>query len=345
MHIYFKGLIVITTKSSMQDIADKLGISKNAVSLALNHKPGVSDELRSRIFETAEQLQYRTEPKNKKRNNLVILLPSFIQNDNPFYYEIFWAIEKRAAENGYNAIVCSITPDMADQLVLPDLYHELTFHGILIVGEFGLHYAKKLQSLGIPLVAVDNDYDSLQLDAVVTANAEGAYRLVSHLIDNGHRSIGFIGDIDSSKKFKERWYGYQNAMNAASLQIEKNHCILNKPAIDDLNAIDSTPTAWFCANDRIAIRIIQMLNSQGRQVPEAVSVVGFDDIEAASMISPRLTTIQVQREQLGIEAVDYLIRKIDQGGMHLIPSKLSIYGQLIERESSAAIPLTPTKKA
>ncbi|MCY9664002.1 LacI family DNA-binding transcriptional regulator [Paenibacillus alginolyticus] len=335
----------MNSKTSMQDIADKLGISKNAVSLALNNKAGVSEELRFRIFEAANQLNYRTDSKTKKkRGNLLVLIPENIRNDKIFYYEVFWSIEKRAKEHGYNAIICGVTQEMEDQLILPELYHEIDFQGMLLVGVLHLNYVRKLFDLGIPLVSVDHYYDSLQLDAVVTANAEEAYKIVSHLIDKGHKQIGFIGAISKSKSFKERWSGYQNAMSDAELAIDMNHNIINiinpspleelnfTPAqiADHLDAMTSMPTAWFCADDRIAISFIQILISKGYKVPADISVVGFGDIEAAQLIAPRLTTIQVQLEKLGYEAVDFLIRKIDFGGS---PAKVSIYGELIERDS------------
>ncbi|GGI47032.1 LacI family transcriptional regulator [Paenibacillus marchantiophytorum] len=332
------------SKTSMQDIADRLGISKNAVSLALNHKAGVSEELRARVFEAANLLNYRTEPRNRRKpQHLLVLIPEFIRNDTIFYYEVFWSIEKRAKEHGYTAILCGVTKDMEQQFILPELYHEMVFHGMLMIGVFHTDYARMLHELGAPLVTVDHYYDSLQLDAVVTANAEEAYKLTSHLIARGHKRIGFIGSESMTKSFKERWTGFQNAMSDARLTIDMNHCIAGFAPLETLHASpddsalaefvhkrQSLPTAIICANDRIAISLIQILLAQGYQVPDDISVAGFDDIEAAQMITPRLTTIQVQRELLGCEAVDFLIRKIDFGGS---PSKISIYGQLIERDS------------
>ncbi|WP_175532163.1 LacI family DNA-binding transcriptional regulator [Paenibacillus sp. yr247] len=336
----------MNSKTSMQDIADRLGISKNAVSLALNHKAGVSEELRSRVFEAANQLKYRTEPKNKKKlRHLLVLIPEYMRNDKTFYYELFWSIEKRAKESGYATIICGVTKEMEQQLILPDLYHEMVFNGMLIIGVLEVDYVRKLFELGTPLVTVDHYYDSLQLDAVVTANAEEAYKIATYLIDKGHQRIGFIGSINRTKSFKDRWSGFQYAMSDAGLTIDMNHCIADSPPLEVLDsnpdelasfldAITSMPTAWFCANDRIAISLIQILISKGYKVPDDISIVGFDDIEAAEMIAPRLTTIQVQREQLGIEAVDFLIRKIDYGGS---PSKISVYGELIERDSCKEI--------
>ncbi|MBP1965888.1 LacI family DNA-binding transcriptional regulator [Paenibacillus aceris] len=330
----------MNSKTSMQDIADLLGISKNAVSLALNHKAGVSEELRTRVFEAAHQLKYRTEAKaKKKQSHLLVLFPEYIQDDKTFYYEVFWSIEKKAKENGYTAIISGVSKEMERLLILPDLYHEMALGGVLIIGAFHPDYVSKLKVLGTTLVTVDHCYDSLQLDAVVTANAEEAYKMVTHLVRKGHRQIGFIGAGSMSKNFKERWYGFETAMSDAGLAVDRMSEIPEN-ALDDLATFleamnkDTMPSAWFCANDRLAISLIQHLTAKGYRVPDDVSVVGFDDIEAAQLVMPRLTTIQVQREQLGYEAVELLIRRIEKGGG---PSKISIYGELIERDSCREI--------
>jgi len=326
----------------MQDIASHLGVSKNAVSLALNDKPGVSDQLRAQVFEAANRLNYRlTKKNNRKRNHLLVLIPSYIKNDRIFYYELFWAIEQRTKENGYHAVIHGVTPEMEENLIMPDMNTEMSIHGILIVGVLRVEFVRKLLDSGLPLVTVDHCYESLQLDAVVTANEDESYKMVKHLIDHGHREIGFIGSVEMTRSFKERWAGYTNAMQDANLEINRHHCLLQSSPLsvllsskDELttfiDGLQSMPTAWFCANDAIAITMIQILQVRGIKVPDDISIAGFDDIAAAAMIVPTLTTIQVQREQLGFEAVDFLIRKIEYGGA---PAKISIYGELIVRSS------------
>ncbi|TXK84513.1 LacI family DNA-binding transcriptional regulator [Paenibacillus sp. N3.4] len=325
-------------KTSMQDIADLLGISKNAVSLALNHKSGVSEELRTRIFEAADRLHYRTEPKHKKKQgSFLIFLPENERNDQIYDYEIFCAMEIRAKGLGYQAILCRVSNDMQDQLALPEIYREMVFHGLLIIGVLPINYIRKLIELKLPIVTVDHYYEPVQLDAVVAANAEDAYKLVAYLIEKGHKQIGFVGSITLTKKGKERWFGYQQAMMDASLVVDMEKCMITDSSAEidtQLAAMTSMPTAWFCTNDRIAISLIQLLTANGYKVPEDISIVGFDNIEAAALISPSLTTIQVNHEQLGLNAVDVLIRKIDDAAA---PSKISIFGELIERDSSQSI--------
>ncbi|MDR6881149.1 LacI family transcriptional regulator/LacI family purine nucleotide synthesis repressor [Bacillus sp. 3255] len=340
----------MNAKTSMQDIADRLGISKNAVSLALNHKPGVSEELRMRVFEAAQALHYPAEAKPKKKmSHLLVLVPESIQNDKSCYYQVFWSIEQRAKDLGYTTIISGVTKEMEQRLALPDLYYEIAFGGMLIVGAFHPDYIRKLSAAGLPLVTVDHSYDGLQLDAVVTANAEEAYKMTSHLIRLGHRRLGFIGASPMTKSIRDRWYGFNNALADAGLAADEAHCHpgsasrayeMTDAAREELasyvNALkpDDLPTAWFCANDRLAIALIQLLSAKGIRVPEDVSVAGFDDIESAQLIMPRLTTIRVQREQLGREAVDVLIRKLEHGGS---PAKLAVFGELIERDSCRRI--------
>ncbi|MFD2328658.1 LacI family DNA-binding transcriptional regulator [Cohnella sp. GCM10020058] len=332
-------------KVSMQQIADAIGISKNAVSLALSGKPGVSEPLRDRVFETANRLGYRarTDKEGRRTRNLLVLIPKYIRHDQGFYREIYWAIDRRAKETGSTAVLCEITEQMEEALLLPEEWHLAVHEGLLLVGVFREAYVRHLLDLGAPLVIVDHDYDTLKLDAVVTANTTEAYRIVSYLIGLGHREIGFIGAIGMTRSFMERWLGYCQAMSEAGLSIPEEYCLTGEAPLATLHSqpsevqawldgLNGYPTAWFCANDRIAVNLIEMLTAMGVQIPGSLSVAAFDDIEEAARTKPPLTTVQVQREQLGYEAVDFLIRKIDYGGN---PTKLSIYGAFIERASCA----------
>lgn len=330
----------------MQQIADALGISKNAVSLAISGKPGVSDSLRDRIFATANRLGYRarTDAEGRRTRNLLVLIPTYIRYEQGFYREICWAIDRRAKENGCRAVICEVGEGMEEKKELPVQWHQAVYEGLLLVGVFRESYVQHLLDLGMPLVIVDHDYDTLRLDAVVTANTTEAYRIVSHLIGLGHRRIGFIGAIGMTRSFMERWLGYCQAMSAASLAVPDDCCLTAEAPLATLHSqpaelrswldgLTAYPTAWFCANDMIAVNLLRMLSDMGVRVPADISVAGFDDIAEAAAAQPPLTTVQVQREQLGYEAVDFLIRKIDYGGN---PTKLSIYGAFIERASCAA---------
>ncbi|MDG0814174.1 LacI family DNA-binding transcriptional regulator [Cohnella rhizosphaerae] len=267
-------------KVSMQTIADALGVSKNAVSLALSGKSGVSESLRDRVFETANLLGYRarTDKEGRRTRNLLVLIPKYLRHDQGFYKEIYWAIDRRAKETGCAALRCEITEQMEEALLLPQEWHQALYEGLLLLGVFREKYVRRLLDLGAPLVIVDHDYDTLKLDAVVTANTTEAFRIVSYLIGLGHREIGFIGAIGMTRSFMERWLGYCQAMSEAGLAIPDKYCLTGEAPLATLHSqpsevqawlegLDGYPTAWFCANDRIAVNLIEMLTAAGVRIP------------------------------------------------------------------------------
>lgn len=329
-------------KVSMQDIAARLGISKNAVSLALNSKPGVSEELRKMVLKAAEELNYGSFGDNKKKSNyILVLIPEYIINDKIFYFEIFWSIEKHTKHHGYHSIVSSVTKEMEERLLLPEMFYEINFSGIMAVGVMDKTFVKKLGSTNLPLVIVDNYYDDLPLNAVVTANIEGAYTITKYLVDNGHREIGFIAPIATTASFYERWCGYNRAMLEAGLQVNASYCITQSSPIEIsltdaepikscINKLDRLPTAWFCGNDRIALTLAGLMLEKGINVPEDVSIAGFDDIEAANLVTPGLTTMNVNKTLLGVKAVDLLLKKIKRNEEKEV---VKIFSELVVRSS------------
>lgn len=330
-------------KVSLQSIADKLNVSKYAVSLALNGKPGVSDELRKLIVQTAQDMNYQgvKRASAKKSKNILILIPEYIRNDTFFYNNIYWSVENEIKKCGYNAILTSVSNDMEEKLLLPSFYYDVECAGIIIIGVLKEIYILKLIETGLPIVSVDHYYDSIPMDAVVTANEEGAFNIVNHLIANGHRDIGYIGSIKMTSSLYERWCGYKKAMLYSGLNINEEHCITSSSPLsvllsnpDELeqliDKIEFMPTAWFCGGDRIAISLLNVLSKKNIKVPDDISVAGFDDIEASKMVNPSLTTVRVDRELMGKTAVDFLIRRI---GEPRDKQKISLYGELVIRDS------------
>lgn len=330
-------------KVSLQDIADRLGISKYAVSLALNDKPGVGEELRKEIIKLAHEMDYLGGKKKpgKKTGNILVLIPEYISNDTFFYNTIYWSVEAEIKKQGFNAVLTGVNAEMQKKMIFPNFYYDMEFCGIIMIGIFTKEYVIKLLGSGLPVISIDHYYDDVPVDAVVTANLEGSYNIVNYLIENGHKDIGYIGSIEMTASLYERWSGYYKAMLHNGLKINEEHCIIASSPLSVLFAepeelekiidkMSSLPTAWFCGGDRIAINLINVLTRKNIKIPDEISVVGFDDIEAAKMIFPSLTTVRVNRQLMGKEAVAFLIRRIEQGGEK---QKISIYGELVVRES------------
>ena len=331
-------------KVSLQTIADELGISKYSVSLALNNKPGVSDELRQKIFEIARDMKYekiKRKPPDKNLN-IVVIIPEYIRMDTYFYSVIYWAIENCIQSKGHTAILTSISKEMERELVLPGYFDELDIAGVLVVGVLSEGYIKKIQNTRLPMVSVDQYYDTINIDSVGTANEEGAYQVVEYLVKNGHTDIGFIGSIDVTSSIYERWCGYMKAMSAHKLKINMEHCVLAASPLETLFGVQeelethiaklaSFPTAWFCAGDRMAINLINILKKRGIRVPEDISVVGFDNQEISWTNVPALTTYNVKRTEMGRLAVERILEKIESSVGYT--TRIALHGEVIAIDS------------
>lgn len=330
------------TKVSMQDIADRLDISKNAVSLALNGKSGVSEQTRELVIQMAKRMNYTGIAHGQTGNKILVIIPDYIRYDHYFYHDVYWSIESHAKHKDYVAILSSVSDEMQSHNQVPSIFDEMDFWGIIIVGILQVSYVKYLQSLTERIVSVDQCYHKLDIDTVVTENMQGSYNITRYMIDIGHKNIGFVGSIGMTSSIYERWCGYQQAMLHAGLQINYDYCILNDSPLsgllsdrneimNGLQGMDEFPTAWICGGDRIAIALIEVLGSLGYSVPEDISVVGFDNIEAGRLVTPPLTTVDVNRNYLGSSAVDILLQV--SNGSHK-KTKTSIYTSLIIRSSA-----------
>lgn len=329
---------------SLQTVADQLGISKYAVSLALNNRSGVSDETRKKVILACEELGYQKVKHNYDEHgtNILLLIPEYIQNDNYFYGHIYWVIENEIKNHGYNAIITSVSREMEKWKRVPPFISDMDIAGLVCVGVFSIEYMKVLLDTKIPIVSVDHYYDTLDLDSIVTTNEEGGYQATQFLIDNGHREIGFVGAIESTASIHDRWVGFQKAMRNNGLEIIPEFCQTSvfsmatlRPEPEELEAyvkgLGSFPTAWFCSGGLTAINMINILTRIGKHVPEDISIISFDNIDFDVLINALLTTYNVKRTLLGKTAVNRILEKIEDPLSCTM--KICIPGNLIVRNS------------
>ncbi|GFN33370.1 LacI family DNA-binding transcriptional regulator [Paenibacillus xylaniclasticus] len=308
-------------KVSMQDIANRLNISKNAVSLALQNKPGVGDELRHKIVETAKALGYG--PYGQKHNSggaVLVLVPerimSYEDNDHfQFFHDMIWGLEKSVRAKGWNAVITPIDAEMEAGLVLPRHCTEMTYKGIILFGIVERAYAKRVWELDVPLVMLDSYHRGLPCPVVATDNIEGAYEAVEFLIRSGHRNIGFIGPTNLTSSHEERWFGYWKAMTDNGLSIDPAQTTVKSVSFHHsaeeirslLDRLGHWPTAFFCSNDRIAYLLADELEKRGMRVPDDISIVGFDDLKAGAGHKLSLTTMRVEKLRMCDAAAELLL--------------------------------------
>lgn len=335
----------MSKKVKMEDIAKELGVSKNTVSLTLRGMPGISEETKKLIYEKANELGYKYKKSNDINNFIsntccicLLVAKNTIDSAN-FYSSIQIGIEDEARQNGINTILYYFDEevDSSEPLCLANGIAS----AIITLGRFSLDAIKELKKYNLPIVMVDHYFENLKLDYIISDNHYGAYIAIEHLIKCGHREIGFVGDVNVSPCFLDRFLGYRSALNYYGVKFSKD-LILEEQSLENLVKEDlavasnvlaknkaNLPTSYFCCNDAEAIALIKVLSYLGKRVPEDVSIIGFDDIDLASLTTPGLTTIKVEKGLIGKKAVKRIVERLQSS--NLAEEKLLISTTLIER--------------
>jgi LacI family transcriptional regulator len=341
----------------MEDIAKLAGVSKSAVSFAFSGKPGISPETRERILQIAQEGGYLPRAKSPSIehtaksltflviSNSGIVLEQFYQQ--PFFRELIQFIEERCRTKGYSLLFSSIDMEFLERDIRM-VAEEKKSNGIVLLGtnlnrEQIADIANKLQS---HLVVLDTCFDTLPIHFVEINNFMGAYQAGTHLCEIGHSDIGYIESNVRIHNFEERKRGFTSAIQEHGREILITHRFSVAPTI--LSSQDSLkaqllaflkeghrlPTALFCECDYIAISAMKTLQELGYRIPDDVSVIGFDNISEAVIVSPELTTVHVEKQRMAYLAVDLLIESIELE--QSAGTKIKVDTHFIERLSSRA---------
>ncbi len=334
-------------KVTMDSIALKLGISKNTVSLALRGMPGISEATRKAIAAEAENMgyQYKNSVKPTATKNLCLVIAKCTRDSIGFFSFIQLGIEDEAKKNNVNTIIHYY--DENDEVFeTPNCIKDSMVSGIITLGRISRKTTDALLSYDLPIVMVDNYFDDLVLDCILTDNQCGGYLATEHLIKSGHTRIGFLGDIYASVSFYDRYQGFLKALGEYKLVNKPEYSIVNRKLenapgeevaaiINNMKSNSSMPTAFFCCNDAEAIIMVKILSNMGIAIPDEVSIMGFDDIETSRNITPELTTMRVQKEIMGRRAVAKLLNKINNKGEPT--EKILLSADIIKRQSVKVI--------
>ncbi len=331
-------------KPTSFDIAQLAGVSQPTVSRALRGSPDVSEQTRKRIEAIAKQLNYRVD-KNasslRRQNSQTLALLLFedpTPDDsliNPFFLSMLGSITRRCAQRGYDLLI-SFQQLSADWHL--DYEDSRKADGIILLG-YGDYedYRARLELLveqGTHFVrwgSVQTDQPGLTLGS---DNRGGGRAATGHLLSIGRKRIAFLGDASSHyPEFQDRYLGHCDALSAAGIVVDPalQHDAITSEAAGYEAAMALIDTgavfdAIFAASDLIAIGALRALNENGRLVPRNVSVVGFDDIAAANMTTPPLTTMAQDARAAGAALVDALLDSIqnNQAPPALLPTRLVI---------------------
>jgi LacI family transcriptional regulator len=330
------------------DIAKNAEVSPSAVSLALNNKTGVSDEVRRRIINVAASMGYKNmfaEQYYINENITVKLLKiakhGHIVNDrhNPFITEYLEGIETGTRKRKYKFEVSFYNQVPVEEII--EAENKAEVNGFIVLGtELNDHELSFFSALSRPVVFIDTYFPLSIYDCIDMDNVDGVFKAVQHLYNCGHRSIGLLKSSYETRNFKMREYGFREAMEYFSLPVQEKFIISVDPTYDGsindmgkfLNHNKSLPTAFFCMNDIISHGAIKALRNYNFSVPADVSIIGFDDLPSSSISEPPLTTIRVSTRQIGQRALEKLSKRI----MNLsdpATENILISGKLVIRNS------------
>ncbi|MEG2353865.1 MAG: LacI family DNA-binding transcriptional regulator [Clostridium sp.] len=328
---------------TMQDIATMAGVSKATVSMVLSKKDKhIGDDTKRRIVKICNEVGYIPNSiarslATKKSQTIGVLLPDI---ENPFFSELFRAIEDRANTLNYNVFLCNTDNDEKKENKYLELLIGRLVDGIIIVSEGHIEATLKfLKNNNIPYVVVDRQInDRRDYNGVYCCNKDGIYKAVEYLYSQGRRNIAFVTGpielevsrrrLEAYKDITER-YGIYSSENVfkGNFKLSGGICATE----DIINHMPSFDAIMY-SNDFMAIGGMKVLKKRGYRIPEDVSVIGYDNISIGTMIDPELTTIAQPTYEIGKVSCDKLVNIIEK--IETVSSVIEFMPELIIRKTT-----------
>lgn len=329
---------------SIDDIAKYAGVSKSTVSRILNDKGKFSEDTRDKVLQVVKKLNYSPSMvarslRNRRTKAVGLLLPDIV---NPFFPEIMKGVEDVASENGYVIVLCSSNEDSEKEFNYFHMFENRWIDGVIYSGVTGTREeAQSIRLISeqeIPVVLMDREIEDYFASVVMIDNEKAAYDAATYCLELGHKRIGFIAAPLKVRIFEKRLEGYQKALQKYGIEFDESLVVegdltikSGSKAAKQLVARRDPPTAIFASNDLMAIGAMKEIQGHGLKVPENISIIGFDDIRTASLVTPALTTIAQPKNEMGVEAMNLLIRMIEKKGAS--KSKVVLDTRLVVRKS------------
>ncbi|CAM2910476.1 LacI family DNA-binding transcriptional regulator [Hathewaya histolytica] len=331
-------------KVTITEIAKEAKVSIATVSRVLNNKSkGVSIETRNRILKIIEEKGYHPNAiarglVTKKTKVIGLILPSIT---NPFFPEIERGIEDMATTLGYNIILCNTDYDKEREKKYLKLLIERQVDGIiyaLSVERKNYESIDTLDKRGIPFVVFDKYVKNKDVPYIYTENEEAIYNMVKYVTEKGHKNIAYISGPLDYITARDRLRGYKKGLKCANIE-EDSSLIKYGPysieggeiGVESLLKENKNFTAIVCANDLIAIGALKALRKHKINVPEDVSITGFDNIDITEVTCPRITTVNQPKYEIGRMAVKMLIDLIN--GEKLENVSVVLKSDIVEKDS------------
>ena len=328
---------------TIKQVAQEAGVSIQTVSRVVNNRYDVAPETRQRVQEAITRLGYQPNAMarglaSRRSRTLGLITQDF---NDPFFTQVTTGAEQEAHEHGYFFMLGSVCCEKEEEPKYLRLLTERHVEGVLLIRGGGFDDADhllKLQGHGVPVVTTGFYLPGAPFTVIDVDNIDGGWQATRHLIDNGHRQIATITGPKNWKSAQDRLQGYCKALAEAG--IDYNETLLGEGswhhrsgygAIQAILSRNLAFSAIFAQNDRMAIGAIQAFRQHGLQVPENISVIGYDDLPEAEFASPALSTLRQPAVEIGQAATRELIHLIESP--EAPPRQLLYNAELIVRNS------------
>lgn len=341
---------------TLKQIAAMAGVSISTVSRILNSPDNrfATKEVRDRVWMVAKEIGYvpdqnarelklgkRTSRKSSPPSISCILGRTRQLDDDPFFAQMSRAIEQQALDLGYAVRHSYSLFDIETDALLDQIESSHT-DGAIILGRFSNDSMNFLEKHYKNLVYVGRNVIAANCDQVICDGYEATQIAIKHLIDNGHKRIGYIGETLNEVRYE----AYRDTLHQYGLECSESlvsNCPQNGPggyqgAEELLAKASPLPTSVFCATDIAAIAALRRFTEAKIKVPEQLSIISMDNIELSGYVSPMLTTVGMPIVEMGNWAVQLLIDRMNK--RHKLPAKVLLPNKLIVRESVAKITIT-----
>jgi LacI family transcriptional regulator len=336
--------------TTIEDVAEHADVSKSTVSAVINDRDVVKDTTRQCVLNAIDTLDYR--PRGSARRGFQAPVGQSLgfvikEIDNPYYSEVQAGIQKVAAEQGYLTFVCSSEGSFEQEEQIVKQFSNKDLDGLIITPilneETDLSHIFELKRNNVPFVLLE-DVRGIQAPLIDVDNVQASRNAVEHLIELGHERIVHFAGPEYSIHNSERIEGVRHAFSRSSLVFSDKNVVRvgdswregyesAQAYFSETDFSSGAPTAVTCYNDLVALGVLEGLHDMGRDVPEDVSVIGFDNLNLLDYVSTPLTTVHVPKREMGQKAAKLLLRQIQGDGVKL-PQRISLDAELMVRSTT-----------
>lgn len=324
-------------KITINQIAEELNLSRNTISKVLNKKGGVSEKTKQMVIEKARQMGYKQADfsltgrehdgeggkRRQSEKRKLLLVTSRIPINEHFGVRALESFQEEINTRGYSLDIAVVTRQEIRERRLPRGIEDEETDGLICIEMFDRDYSSFLCEYGKPILfmdaAVGLDESYPNMDLILMENRHSVEALMESMLSKSCRKFGFVGDKKHCRSFFERWEACNNVLKQVGITDFQKYSICDTDQEkyheyrwlhQRVNELAGLPEVFFCANDQIGVTLIRALREMKISVPDEVKVIGFDDMPAAAISNPTLTTVRINSAAIGEIAADLILSRI-----------------------------------